>query len=104
MRRFTLSELATTIFGDSRLSDDERAALMQLAVQAVARRAGVTAVAAAVALDEAAGRGAARLEGDGGAVVLVVDGEVVVSARRDFLRGAGVRAALTPEERGHGRA
>jgi hypothetical protein len=107
-----VSELGTsTIFGDSRLTgygddltDVERDRLLQLAVAAVARQAGVTAVAAAIALDEAAGRGAAYVVADGDSAVLMVDGEPVAAARRDFLRAAGVRAALTPEERGHGRA
>jgi hypothetical protein len=86
------------------LTDDERDRLLQLAVAAVARQAGVTAVAAAAALDEATGRGAAYMVGDGDSAVLMVDGEVVAAARRDFLRGAGVRATRTPEERAHARA
>jgi hypothetical protein len=82
----TESQLTRPVYGDAGLSDAERAVVLQLAVEGVAAAAGVSPLAAAVALDEAAGRGAAHLVGDADRVAVEVDGEPLVTVSRDWLR------------------
>ena len=76
----------------SDLTDAERAALLQLAVQNVAAMYGITKQAAADLLDRAAATGDAHLAGDAEHVLVTVHGRALVAISREDL------AALLIEE------
>jgi hypothetical protein len=82
-----VSELGTSTIGHFPLTQAERAVVWQLAIQSLAHDTGVAA--ATIALGEAAGRGRTELVSDGvDAVALLVDGEQLLTLRRDFVRRA----------------
>jgi hypothetical protein len=87
----TESQLPAATFGGLPLSNAERFVVWQLATQALTHAAGVNAVAAQIALDEAVNRGATELVADAGTVSLVVDGEQLFAVRRDFVAAAARR-------------
>jgi hypothetical protein len=81
-----MSEFASVIAGTADLTDAERAALLQLAVQNVAAVDGITLKAAADLLDRAAATGDAHLAGDAEHVTVTVHGRALVAMPRRSLR------------------
>jgi hypothetical protein len=82
-----MSEFATAIAsGPSDLTDNERATLLQLAVQNVAALDGITLKAAADLLDRAAASGDAHLAGDDEHVTVTIHGRALVAITRQSLR------------------
>jgi hypothetical protein len=81
-----MSEFASVIAGTADLTDAERAALLQLAVQNVAAVDGITLKAAADLLDRAAATGDAHLAGDAEHVTVTVHGRALVAMTRRSLR------------------
>jgi hypothetical protein len=91
MTLLTESELPAATFGDLALSNAERFVCWQLATQALTHAAGVNAVAAQIALDQAVDRGATELVADAHTVVLLVDGEQLFAVHRAFVAAAARR-------------
>jgi hypothetical protein len=87
----TESQLPAATFGHLPLSKAERFVVWQLATQSLTHAAGVNAIAAQIALDEAVNRGATELVADADTVSLVVDGEQLFAVRRDFVAAAARR-------------
>jgi hypothetical protein len=88
-----MSEFVSAAAGaPSDLTDAERVALLQLAVQNVAALDGITPKAAADLLDRAAATGDAHLAGDAEHVFVTIHGRALVAISREDL------AALLIEE------
>jgi hypothetical protein len=81
-----MSEFVSAVAGaPSDLTDNERAALLQLAVSAVATHDGISRQAAADLLDRAAATGDALLAGDANHVTVTVHGRALVAISRGDL-------------------
>jgi hypothetical protein len=84
-----MSQFVSAVVGaPSDLSDAERAALLQLAVQNVATLDGISRQAAADVLDRAADSGDALLAGDAEHVTVSIHGRALVAISREDLRRA----------------
>jgi hypothetical protein len=92
-----MSQFVSAVAGaPSDLSDNERAALLQLAVHNVAAVDGISLKAAADALDRAAATGDALLAGDANHVTVTVHGRALVAISRRDLAALLIDEELEP--------